>query len=263
MAKLNYNEYGEGKPLIIMHGLFGSARNWNSIAKALAGDRRVFAVDLRNHGDSPDTGSMTYPEMVADLQELLDGLGLPAAALLGHSMGGKVAMAFALSHPERTEALMVADIAPVVYSGNFMKFIDAMLALPLEKIRSRSEADEHLREAGIEAAMVRQFLLQSLVRGKHGYAWQLNLKTLRKSLTELSGFPADWPRPYTGPVCFLSGTDSDYLLPEHRDVIRALFPAATLRSIEGAGHWLHAEKPEAFVREVRDFLKEAPDAGEK
>jgi len=264
MAKLNYNIHGEGEPLIVLHGLFGSGRNWNSVAKELARHRQVITLDLRNHGDSKHTDTMTYADMAGDIEWLMAELGLHSAALLGHSMGGKVAMAFALSQPKRTDALMVADIAPVEYRFTFTGFIDAMLSLPVDEIRNRGDADEWLREAGIKDDMVRAFLLQSLVRHDGAYAWQLNLPVLQEYMQELASFPSDWPvHHYDGPVRFLAAGESDYLQPRYYPVISELFPEADVRTIEGAGHWLHADKPETFVREVRDFLTEASPASKQ
>lgn len=255
MAKLNYNIQGEGEPLIILHGLFGSARNWNTVAKELSRDRQVITVDLRNHGDSEHTDDMTYAEMVDDIGSLMKELGITSTVLLGHSMGGKVAMGFALSYPEKTDAVIVVDIAPVAYDPVHIEFIDAMLSLPLAEIRNRADADERLHEAGITNIMIRQFLLSNLTRSNGGYAWRLNLPVLRKCMPDLAGFPSDWPAaPYEGPACFLAGGESDYIPPKHYQVISRLFPGASVHTIEGAGHWVHAEKPEAFVSEVRDFL---------
>jgi len=257
MAKLNYNIHGEGEPLIVLHGLFGSSRNWNTVAKVLARDREVVAVDLRNHGDSEHTETMTWMDMVGDIDTLMTELGIASAALLGHSMGGKAAMAFALSLPQKTDALIVADIAPVAYHPVHIELIDTMLSLPLAEIQNRADAEERLREAGIVDTMVRQFLLSNLTRSNGGYVWRLNLPVLRQNMPDIAGFPDDWPgAPYNGPVRFLAGGNSDYILPKHYQAISRLFPRAAVQTIEGAGHWLHAEKPEAFVSEVRDFLNQ-------
>ncbi|MEX2524258.1 MAG: alpha/beta fold hydrolase [Gammaproteobacteria bacterium] len=257
MAKLNYNIHGEGQPLIVLHGLFGSSRNWNTVAKELARDRQVIAVDLRNHGDSEHTETMTWINMVEDIDTLMTELGIASAALLGHSMGGKAAMAFALSLPQKTDALIVADIAPVAYEPVHIELIDAMLSLPLDEIHNRAEAEQHLLDAGVADSMVRQFLLSNLTRSNGSYVWRLNLPVLRESMPDMAGFPEDWPAaPYEGPARFLAGGESDYILPKHYQVISRLFPRATVHTIEGVGHWLHAEKPEAFVSEVRDFLNQ-------
>lgn len=255
MVKLNYNIYGEGEPLIVLHGLFGSARNWNAVAKVLSRDRRIITVDLRNHGDSEHTEAMTYQEMADDIHHLTVELGLATTGLLGHSMGGKAAMAFALSYPGKTDALMVVDIAPVDYQPHYRDYIDAMQALPLGRIRNRTEADKLLQSAGVADAMIRQFLLQNLIREGEEYRWRINLPVLKQSLQELASFPREWPSgSYEGPACFLAGGESDYIQPRHYSEIARYFPGARVETIEEAGHWIHAQKPDAVVSAVRTFM---------
>ena len=258
MVKLNYNSNGEGKPLLILHGLFGSSRNWNAVAKELAADYRVITVDLRNHGDSGHDPDMTYPAMVVDLVQLLDELALPDAVMLGHSMGGKAAMGFALSHPDRTAGLIVVDIAPVSYPPGHMPLIRAMQSLPLSEIASRGDAETHLQAAGVDEPLIRQFLLQNLARDGGGYRWRLNLEALRRHLADLASFPDDWPHSsYAGPACFLAGERSDYILPRHHGEIIRLFPEAVIETVESAGHWVHADRPEAVIAAVRTFMEKS------
>lgn len=257
MVKLNYNDIGAGRPLIILHGLFGSARNWNGMARRLGEFCRAITVDLRNHGDSGHDPAMGYADMVADLQGLLDTLGIAEAVVLGHSMGGKAAMGFALTHPERTTGLIVVDAAPVTYQGNHLGLVDTMQSLPLAQLTGREDAAARLQADGVRDAVIRQFLLQNLVRTDSGYAWRVNLDALRRHMPELVAFPADWPHPaYTGPACFLAGADSDYLQPGYHPAIRRLFPAARIQTIQGAGHWVHADQPDAVLAAVRGFMRE-------
>ncbi len=234
-------------PLLIAHGLFGSARNWGAIAKRLSDRGPVTAVDMRNHGHSPWIDSQTYADMAADLADVL----AKPADVLGHSMGGKSAMVLALSRPEKLRRLIVADIAPVAYSHTQRHLIEAMRRVDLTSIKTRRDADTQLK-ASVPEDTVRAFLLQSLdVKEKQ---WRLNLDTLGKEMDRIIGFPdIDLP-PFEGPTLFLSGADSDYVRPEHRDGIKALFPKARFAKIPNAGHWLHAENPRAFEAAVRTFL---------
>lgn len=240
-------EHGAGgTPLLIAHGLFGSARNWGVIAKRLGATRRVVAVDMRNHGDSPWADSHSYPDMAEDLAEVVDGRW----DVLGHSMGGKAAMVLALTRPEQVNRLVVADIAPVGYSHTQAHLVEAMAGLDLSGIGLRSEADLAL-SATVPDAGVRAFLLQSLdLKEKR---WRLNLPVLGREMDRILGFPEIAGR-FEGPVLFLSGATSDYVRREHRERILELFPAARFAKIPGAGHWLHAEKPREFEAAVAAFL---------
>lgn len=236
-------------PLLIVHGLYGSARNWGIIARNLSADRQVLAVDMRNHGESPWRDSHTYPDLAADLAEVIGAHG-GRADVLGHSMGGKAAMALALSQPDLVDRLIVADIAPVRYLHSQIKYVEAMQALDLSAITSRMDADRALR-ASVPDLGTRAFLLQSLnVQEK---LWRLNLAVLAQEMPHIMDFPA-YETPFDKPVLFLSGGASDYVLPEHRPWIKALFPAATFVKIPGTGHWLHAEKPREVEAAVNAFL---------
>lgn len=252
---LNYVEYGTehgGTPLLIAHGLFGSARNWGVIAKRLADTRHVIAVDMRNHGQSDFGNSHTYEDMAADLAEVIRAVG-GQADVLGHSMGGKAAMMLALTWLDLVRKLIVADIAPVGYGHTQTPLIDAMEALDLAAITSRQEADTALTAAVPEAG-VRAFLLQSLDLRADPKAWRLNHTALRAHMDAVIGFPALGDQIFDGPVFFLSGATSDYVRPEHRPLIKTHFPAARFAKIPGAGHWLHADKPREFEAAVRVFL---------
>ena len=238
-----------GIPLVIAHGLFGSGRNWGVIAKRLANHRRVIALDMRNHGASPWHEDHNYHALAADIAEVATSLGQPVD-LLGHSMGGKAAMVAALSGAP-IRRLIVADIAPVGYSHSQQPVIDAMQSLPLDHITSRAEADQAL-SAHIDDPALRSFLLQSLNVSER--RWRLNLLALSASMDQIIGFP-DISGYFNAPALFLTGALSDYLRPEHRPIIKALFPKARFAKIPQAGHWLHAEKPHEFEAAVRVFLE--------
>ncbi|MDO9640213.1 MAG: alpha/beta fold hydrolase [Pseudotabrizicola sp.] len=239
-------------PLVIAHGLYGSARNWGVIARRLADVRDVVAVDMRNHGDSPRDPVQGYPEMAADLAEVIGSLG-GRADLLGHSMGGKAAMQLALTDGARVRRLVVADIAPVAYGHDQSHHARAMQALDLTGITTRGEADRRLAQT-IEDASLRAFFLQSLdLKAAGGPRWRLNLPVLQSEMPKIVGWPGTTGT-FDGPALFLTGADSPYVKPEYRDTIRALFPAARFAKIPGTGHWLHAEKPRDFEETVRVFL---------
>jgi len=256
VVKLYCREFGEkqaGTPLILLHGLLGSLVNWQRIARRLAERHRVIVPDLRNHGRSPHHPDVSYPAMAADVLELMDDLGLEQAVPIGHSMGGKVAMWLALEHSRRVERLVVADIAPVRYQGSLGDLMDAMLALPLEEIDKRAEADQWLKQRVPERA-IRDYLLQNLVRTGQGWRWRTNLQALRNGLEQISGFPEVPPGTcYEGPTLFVHGRHSDYVKPEYLPVMESLFPNLELVALD-AGHWVYAEQPEAFLRALETFL---------
>ena len=240
-----------GVPLVIAHGLFGSARNWGVIQKRLATDRRVIAVDMRNHGDSPWHPLHRYEDLAADLAQVIEAAG-GTADVLGHSMGGKAAMRLALDHPARVRRLVVADIAPVAYGHTQMPLVQAMRGLDLANLTTRSEADRRL-SAAVETPAVRAFLLQSLDLRADPPRWMLNLDTLADQMQRIIGWDAVAGR-FDGPALFLSGEVSGYVRPEHHDGILRQFPRASFLAISGAGHWLHAEAPREFETAVRAFL---------
>ncbi len=238
--------------LVIAHGLYGSGRNWGVIARRLSDRRAVVAVDMRNHGDSPRAATQSYPDMAADLAEVIRTLGAPVD-LLGHSMGGKAAMQLGLTEPELLRRLVVADIAPVAYSHDQVQHVDAMAGLDLPALSTRAEADAALAGTIADPAL-RAFFLQSLDLRERPARWKLNLPVLRSEMPKIVGWPGTQGR-FERPTLFLTGAESRYVLPEHRDQIRALFPKARFARIPGAGHWLHAEKPREFEETVRAFLQ--------
>jgi esterase len=265
--------YGSGPTLAILHGLFGSGRNWATLAQRLAAHRRVVLLDLRNHGASPWADTMDYVALAADVRATMHALGHSRFALLGHSMGGKAAMMAALAHGAEIERLVLVDIAPVAYPPRHLGHVRAMRALDLTGITRRAEADARLAPDVADGAE-RAFLLQNLVfdplpdRPPHmGEArvaerrrarWRLNLDAIERGMTSLVGFPAlPADAAYPGPTLFVAGGRSGYLLPEHEPAIRRLFPVAQIVRIADAGHWLHAERPRAFLDVVEPFLTAA------
>ena len=243
---------GDDAPVVLLHGLFGAAANFGAIQRRLASGGRVIAFDLRNHGVSPHDPAMSYAAMAADVLDSLMGLGAPRATLVGHSMGGKVAMQAALLQPDRVSRLVVADIAPVRYAPAFQGFVDAMLALPLPPGLKRAEADAALAPVVIDAR-VRSFLLQNLQFGP-APAWRIGLREIAANLPIIEGWDAPPGSHFAGPTLVLRGERSDYVQSEHRPAIRALFPAARFTSLKGAGHWLHADAPDAFAAVLQAFL---------
>jgi esterase len=242
-------------PLIIAHGLFGSARNFNTLGRRLATTRRVVMVDMRNHGLSPWDPDNTYPAMAEDLAEAIDRLCNGRAVALGHSMGGKAAMTLALTRPELLAGLIVADIAPVSYEHSHLGHIEAMQAVDLGGVTRRAQADPTLAGA-IPEPMLRSFLLQNLVIEAGRASWRINLAALEANMAPLLDFPAGLPEAaYEGPAYFLHGGASPYVAPETHPRIRALFPDVEIEALPGAGHWLHAEQPEGFSEKVEGWLR--------
>jgi pimeloyl-ACP methyl ester carboxylesterase len=241
-------------PLVIAHGLFGSGRNFQTLGKRLATTRRVILLDMRNHGQSPWHQVHTYPAMAEDLAEAIERLAGGRAVLLGHSMGGKAAMTLAGLYPELLHALIVADIAPVPHQHTHLGYLRAMKAVDLERVTRRSDADPMLAGA-IPEAPLRAFILQNLVIEDGRARWRVNLDALEANMEALLGFPDGLPEPaFRGPAYFLHGGASPYVPPETHPRIRALFPEAAIEALPGAGHFLHAEQPEAFREKVEGWL---------
>ncbi len=236
-------------PVLIVHGLFGSARNWRVIAKRMAEARRVITVDMRNHGTSFQAPSHNYHDLAGDLAGLIENLGRPVD-LVGHSMGGKAAMVLALSDPQLVRRLLVADIAPVSYDHSQSHLIEAMRNLDLSGKVTRTEADALLAR-DIDTPELRAFLLQSF--DVQNQRWRLNLDTLERDMALITGFPQITGQ-FDGPTLMLSGATSDYVRPDYRPGIKSLFPAVKYAKIPGAGHWLHAEKPREFIAAAQVFL---------
>ncbi|APG43005.1 alpha/beta fold hydrolase [Syntrophotalea acetylenica] len=250
---LNYEVQGEGANLVVLHGLFGSLDNWRGMARMLAGHFRVWLVDQRNHGLSPHSRFFNYTCLVEDLRSFLDRMALDSVHLLGHSMGGKAAMLFASRYPARVERLIVEDIGPGAYAPRHETVFRGLLNLPLARLTSRRDAEQYLR-AEIDDAGVRGFLLKSLYRQPSGtWGWRFNLPVLfAEYRTLLAALPLDVP--IYCPTLFIRGEQSDYLDPVRRDALLEKFDDKRFISVPGAGHWVHADQPVAFLQAVASFL---------
>jgi pimeloyl-ACP methyl ester carboxylesterase len=245
-------EAGAGPVVVLLHGLFGAARNFGAVQRALAPRFRVIALDMPNHGASPHRADMRYPIQAADVLETLRHLDALPAAVIGHSMGGKAAMALALAHPDAVARLLVSDIAPVVYQHGNASIAAALQAIPLRPGLTRAEADAAL--AGVvEDRTLRPFLLQNLQFGATP-GWRIGLDEIAAAVPDLEGWE-DLPGSYDGPALFVTGAQSDYVRTEDRPAIRALFPAARFVAVKNAGHWVHADNPAGFLSVVEAFLE--------
>ena len=256
--KLNCREYSEsGAPVLVLHGLFGSLSNWGWHCKQLAQQYAVYGVDLRNHGDSPHSDQLDYQVMADDVRELIVRLGFKSCCIVGHSMGGKVAMQLALGFPDLVEKLVIVDIAPVSYPENadrHRSVLVGMDAVKLNEIKSRAEAEVTLRDYISEEA-TRKFLLTNLVRNKKGlFEWRLHKDSIRENHANLrAGLTAT--KSFFKPVLFVKGSLSPYIKSEHEGQIKEFFPAASVKLIMDAGHWLHAEQPQALQKILLKFLQ--------
>lgn len=252
--QLNYKSLGQGEPLIILHGLFGMLDNWQSIAKSLENNFSLYLIDQRNHGKSPHVDEHAYKLMAEDLKEFMTQQGIPLSNILGHSMGGKTAMQFALDFPEMVQKLIVVDMGSKRYESGHDNVFDALQSIQLENIQSRSEADEQLSKY-IDETAVKQFLLKNLTREVNGnYKWKFNLQAIFNNynyhiLDSVSG-----DSPFDGETLFVKGELSSYIIDTDWPQIQQLFPNSTLKTINGAGHWVHAEKPAELLLEITEFL---------
>ncbi|MFT4650124.1 MAG: esterase [Polaribacter sp.] len=266
---LNYVRMGEGEPLVILHGLFGSSKNWQSLSRVFSQHFDVLTLDLRNHGESFHSDVMDYPAMVDDVHQLLSHLGIKSCRLIGHSMGGKVAMLFALKYPQMVSQLVVADIAPIANLHNYDHLIDPVMALKLDEMDSRAAIDKAL-QADIADTQLRQFLLQSLVRepsgSGNGWRWKINWCAIKQQIDKITGFPGSddntaldnvqtkcWK--VSTPTLFISGSRSDYVDEIGKFAINQHFEQPQFKVLNGAGHWLHAEQPKQFVEASLKFFK--------
>ncbi len=249
---LFFQEYGAGHPVIILHGLLGSLDNWHTLSTAFGKSFRVIAVDQRNHGRSPHSGDMSYKAMASDLLGLSDQLALSSTSIIGHSMGGKTAMQFALDHQDRVEKLIVVDIAPRAYPPLHDEIFDALNSIDLPSMRSRQQIDQALAER-IPDTAVRQFLMKNLSRdATDEFRWKANVGVLQNSYAELSR-AIDSAKPFANPVLFVQSSRSGYMRESDATDIHRLFPKAEIVSVD-AGHWIHSEAPERFSELVGSFL---------
>ncbi len=259
--ELYYRQTGHGKPLIVLHGLYGSSDNWHSIARALSDSFSVYTVDLRNHGNSPHDSVHNYAAMADDLYEFMNRLHVDKAVIIGHSMGGKVALRFGQEHAEKVERMIVVDIAPSGFDGNetpetisHRNIIKSLLKVNPRTISSREEAD-HMLQSDIPSEKVRQFLLKNLKRGTSGgFYWNMNLQVLADHMDDIfeGVLPGSDVKEF--PLLFIKGEKSGYIRPEDMEIIHRFYPWSVMTEIADAGHWVHAEQPEAFLKAVKAFI---------
>jgi esterase len=251
--QLHFKESGRGRAVVLLHGLFGSSDNWHLVALRLAQSFRVFAVDQRNHGQSPHSDAMNYSFMAADVDEFMVSRGIENTSVIGHSMGGKTAMQFALQFPNRAEKLIVADKAPRAYVPAHEKIFTALLALDLKSFSGRQEIEDALAPE-IPDLVLRRFLLKNLGRNPAGeFFWKINLCGIAGNYLQLRE-SLSTPVPFSKPTLFIRGGKSNYINPEDEPLIRELFPKSEIQTIAGAAHWVHADRPEEFLKRVSEFL---------
>lgn len=250
---LNFKTFGQGPPLVILHGLFGTLDNWQTLAKRWASDYTVYLVDQRNHGRSPHLDGMSYSLLAEDLAQFLDKEWIHECHLLGHSMGGKAAMQFAMDYPDQVDKLVVVDIAPKVYQAGHNEIFEALRSLDLTKLETRTQAANHLGDRIPQPAVV-QFLLKNLSRvPAGGFAWKMNLEVLYRDyaniLDSVTGVP------FEKPSLFVRGGQSHYVETDDLPLIQTLFPNAELATVASAGHWVHAQAPSELYQLVSSFLE--------
>ena len=250
--KLNYQEQGNGYPVILIHGMFGSLSNLGNLARCLSNQFRVISVDLRNHGDSPHDSVFDMATMAEDILYLMDILSLPTAFIVGHSLGGKVGMQLALSHSDRVTKLVVADISPVTYQPRNDPALNGLIALSEAIIQNRNQAEELLADF-ISDSQTRAFLLKNLKRNDDRFVLKLNMNAVIENYgTALVAAPSG--DRFDNPCLFIKGETSAYIQEKHRPIIKDMFPNSQVNVISGAGHWLHAEKPKLFNNQVMEFF---------
>ncbi len=252
--ELNYKVFGEGFPVIILHGLFGTLDNWQTISRQLGEYYKVYVPDQRNHGKSPHTEAFSYPILADDVAHFMDSHQIIKAIIIGHSMGGKAAMQFAWTYPGRVEKLVVLDIAPKAYHGGQERIINTLLGIDLEKVGDRKEVESQMMET-IPEFGVRQFLLKNLTRNENNgkLEWKMNLSVLSREIHKImseidSGV-------FSGPTLFVRGDQSDYIIDSDIPVMREGFPKMRLETVQNAGHWLHAEQPRVLMELLLEFLQ--------
>lgn len=256
MLELNYKSFGQGDPIVILHGLFGALDNWQTLGKKLAENFTVYLVDQRNHGRSPHDKAHTYAAMAEDLHHFMESHWMFKAHIIGHSMGGKTAMAFARAHPDMVDKLVVVDIAPKAYQGGHEPIFKALQGLDLSRVESRGDAEKAL-QTEIESLGIRQFLLKNLSRNKDGrYRWKMNLDALWAHYTDILAGPPEAAVPYPGDTLFVRGGRSDYITDDDLSLLKQHFPNHRLETVAGAGHWVHAEAPAQLLKHLKRFLEE-------
>lgn len=249
---IHFKKYGQqGEPLVVIHGLFGNSDNWHSIAQSLAEHFTVYCLDLPNHGKSSNLENAAYDIMANAVNQWMMQESIQTCFLLGHSMGGKVAMQFASQFPEKVKRLIVADIAPVDYDPSHNEIFKGLKAINTEQLQNRKEADSILAQY-VDILGVRQFLLKSLVKTEQGFEWQIHIDNLFNNYAQIRATPP-FEAPYQGDTLFIKGENSDYIQAQHKDAILTWFPQAQVKMIPATGHWLHAEKPLPFTSLVKRF----------
>ena len=254
--RLNYQVQGYGRPLVILHGFLGSSDNWRSMSRRLSSHFTVYCLDLRNHGQSPHSDAMDYPIMAADLREFVEARSLAQVFLLGHSMGGKVAMQFAGQYPERVDKLVVVDIAPKAYPPTHQSLLAALRAVDLRAAKKFSDIDSALN-GPIPDTAVRQFLMKNLTRDDRGFHWRIALDAIMQNYNALTQAVVV-ERPFSKPACFIRAGRSNFVADEDAVLIRKAFPQAKIETIARAGHWVHIDAADEFYQTVTGFLT-APD----
>jgi esterase len=251
--ELNYKEFGQGEPVIILHGLFGMLDNWQTIARQLSEKYLVYVIDQRDHGRSPHTDSIDYQLLAEDLKNFMESHWIYKARIIGHSMGGKIAMQFAINNPDMVEKLIVIDIAPKVYKGGHEVIIDTLLSINLGKLTDRKEAENQIAKRITEAGII-QFLLKNLTRNEEtgAFEWKMNLTNIYANYEKILGAISDGK--FEGETLFVRGAKSDYILEQDEKIIHDFFPKANIKTIENAGHWVHAEQPKALLEMILAFL---------
>ncbi|MCH7881967.1 MAG: alpha/beta fold hydrolase [Proteobacteria bacterium] len=253
-ALLHYSQSGAGEPLIILHGLFGSGKNWQSLARVFAEHFKVYTLDLRNHGQSFHHQDIDYRLMVEDVYRLLQHLNINNCRVIGHSMGGKISMLLAVEHAAMVSQLVVADISPVPYPHEYEHLIEPILSLELDRYDSRSSIDAAL-QIDIPESSLRAFLMQNLLRDGEHWRWKVNWQAIKRNLDKITGYselPQDWQ--VACPTLFIRGEKSNYIGEAEEKLIDQHFNMVAIKTLANAGHWLHAEQPRAFARLVLEFL---------
>ncbi|WP_258100370.1 alpha/beta fold hydrolase [Marinoscillum pacificum] len=251
--KLNFRKYGSGHPLFVLHGVFGSSDNWQTLGKGFSEHFTTYLIDLRNHGNSPHSDEMNYQVMTDDLLELMEDEGLESIYLVGHSMGGKTAMHFATMNPDKVDKLIVVDIAPKYYPPHHQQIFEGFHSINLATLQSRKEADDQMAKVITEFG-VRQFILKNLGRDSdNNFEWKLNLAAIEANIDQVGSGIAD-NAVYEKPTLFIGGKKSNYIKEEDYSLISSHFPEAKIEMIDDAGHWVHAEKPKELFELVIDFL---------
>ena len=254
-SQLNYQQQGQGEHIVLIHGLFGSLENLNMVAKSLSLHYCVTSVDVRNHGNSFHQEGMSYHDLAQDVITLLNVLSIESCDLLGHSMGGKIAMQIALTYPQRVNKLIVADIAPVEYPAHHLTIIEGLQAIDLTEVNKRKDADNQLAKY-VDDVGIRQFLLRNIAMNQQGqFQFKCHLNNIEQGYRQImQANVTENGQQFSGETLFIKGGNSDYILAKHQNAIKTFFPKAKAKIIQGAGHWLHAEKTIAFNKIVMGFL---------